>query len=63
MLRLLGVLFVLLLLVNLVHLGFEGLVEFLDMPDIGAEIAGKVMQHRSRIRPRGAGARAYLDFS
>src|SRR5258708_31169064 len=63
MLRLLGVLFVLLLFVNLVHLGLERFVEFLDMPDIGAEIAREVTEHSSRIRPRGAAARAYVDLA
>src|SRR5271166_2112901 len=63
MLRLLGVLFVLLFLVDLVHLQLECLVKFLDMRDVGAEVAREVAQHRGRIGARQPGARAHLDLA
>src|SRR5271156_2915997 len=60
---LLCVLLVLLFLVDLVHLRLERLVEFLDMSDVRAEVAGEVAQQRSLIWARQTGARAYFDIA
>src|SRR5580704_472120 len=61
--RLLCVLLVLLFFVDLVHLRLERFVEFLDMPDVGAEVAGEEAQRRGVTGARQAGTRAYVDIA